>query len=183
MTTWSARFCPAARSRRRPISTPSSPAGWRSSTPARGGHWAAHPPIASERTGPRCWRCRRWRQRRVGVRRCGCPGITTCVWIPTTTRCTRPASGAGCWCAPIFNGVQAFSDGQLVADHERIWAVHQTISYPNHVQAAKVLRRKHISTARPIPSPTWRSDASARRPKAHARPIRHSYPEQSPEAS
>ena len=49
--------------------------------------------------------------------------------------------------------VQAFSDGQLVADHERIWAVHQTISDPDHVQAAKVLRRKHISTARPIPQP------------------------------
>jgi len=48
--------------------------------------------------------------------------------------------------------VQAFSDGQLVADHERIWAVHQTISDPNHVQAAKALRRKHI-TARPIPQP------------------------------
>jgi hypothetical protein len=48
--------------------------------------------------------------------------------------------------------VQAFSDGQLVADHERIWAVHQTISDPDHVQAAKVLRRKHI-TARPIPEP------------------------------
>jgi len=49
--------------------------------------------------------------------------------------------------------VQAFSDGQLVADHERIWAVHQTISDPDHVQAAKALRRKHIGTARPIPQP------------------------------
>jgi hypothetical protein len=46
-----------------------------------------------------------------------------------------------------------FSDGELVADHERIWARHQTISDPNHVEAAKVLRRKHISTARPIPEP------------------------------
>ena len=49
--------------------------------------------------------------------------------------------------------VQAFSDGELVADHERIWARHQTLSDPNHVQAAKVLRRKHISAARPIPEP------------------------------
>jgi transposase len=49
--------------------------------------------------------------------------------------------------------VQAFSDGHLVGDHERIWASHQTISDPDHVQAAKVLRRKHISTARPIPEP------------------------------
>jgi transposase len=49
--------------------------------------------------------------------------------------------------------VQAFSDGELVADHERIWAKHQTISDADHVQAAKVLRRKHISAARPIPEP------------------------------
>ena len=49
--------------------------------------------------------------------------------------------------------VQGFSDGQLVADHERIWAVHQTISDPDHVQAAKVLRRNHISAARTIPEP------------------------------
>ena len=49
--------------------------------------------------------------------------------------------------------VQAFCDGELVADHERIWATHQTISDPDHVQAAKVLRRKHISAARPIPEP------------------------------
>jgi transposase len=49
--------------------------------------------------------------------------------------------------------VQAFCDGQLVADHERIWAAHQTLCDPDHVQAAKVLRRKHISTARPIPEP------------------------------
>ena len=49
--------------------------------------------------------------------------------------------------------VQAFCDGELVADHERIWAKHQTISDPNHVQAAKVLRRKRITTARPISEP------------------------------
>jgi transposase len=49
--------------------------------------------------------------------------------------------------------VQAFSDGELVADHERVWARHQTLSDPDHVQAAKVLRRKHISAARPIPEP------------------------------
>ena len=49
--------------------------------------------------------------------------------------------------------VQAFCDGQLVADHNRIWAAHQTISDPDHVQAAKVLRRNHISAARSIPEP------------------------------
>lgn len=49
--------------------------------------------------------------------------------------------------------VQAFCDGELVADHERIWARHQTISDPNHVQAAKLLRRKRISATRPVPEP------------------------------
>ena len=39
------------------------------------------------------------------------------------------------------------------ADHERIWAKHLTISDADHVQAAKVLWRKHISAARPIPEP------------------------------
>lgn len=46
--------------------------------------------------------------------------------------------------------VQAFCDGELLADHERIWAAHQTISDLAHVQAAKVLRRKHFSVARPV---------------------------------
>lgn len=49
--------------------------------------------------------------------------------------------------------VQAFCDGERVADHERLWATHQTLSDPNHVEVAKVLRRKHISAARPIPEP------------------------------
>ena len=49
--------------------------------------------------------------------------------------------------------VQAFCDGELVADHERGWARHQTISDPNHVKAAKMLRRKHISAASPVPEP------------------------------
>lgn len=49
--------------------------------------------------------------------------------------------------------VQAFCDGQRVADHERIWAKHQTLSDPTHVDAAKVLRRKHLNAARPIREP------------------------------
>jgi 3-phosphoglycerate kinase len=45
--------------------------------------------------------------------------------------------------------VQAFCDGQQVADHARIWATHQTISDPAHVEAAKVLRRSRIHVDRP----------------------------------
>ena len=49
--------------------------------------------------------------------------------------------------------VQAFCDGRLVADHERIWAWHQTISDPEHVAAAKVLRRDRVGALRPVPEP------------------------------
>jgi transposase len=49
--------------------------------------------------------------------------------------------------------VRALCDGKVVADHERIWATHQSISDPEHVQAAKVLRRKRIGMLRPAPEP------------------------------
>jgi hypothetical protein len=49
--------------------------------------------------------------------------------------------------------VRAVCDGKLVADHERIWAWHQTISDPEHVDAAKVLRRSRIGLLRPAPEP------------------------------
>ncbi|WP_068270703.1 IS21 family transposase [Aldersonia kunmingensis] len=47
--------------------------------------------------------------------------------------------------------VRAFCEGRSVADHERIWATHQTISDPAHVEAAKVLRRNRIGMIRPAP--------------------------------
>ena len=40
-------------------------------------------------------------------------------------------------------------DGSLVADHERVWAKHQTISDLEHLVAAKVLRRGRIDLVRP----------------------------------
>jgi transposase len=49
--------------------------------------------------------------------------------------------------------VRAFCDGRLVADHERIWGWHQTISDPEHVAAAKVLRRERVGVLRPVPEP------------------------------
>ncbi|HEY0688980.1 MAG TPA: IS21 family transposase [Kribbella sp.] len=49
--------------------------------------------------------------------------------------------------------VRVHCEGRVVADHERIWAWHQTISDPGHVQAAKVLRRKRIGALRPVPEP------------------------------
>jgi transposase len=49
--------------------------------------------------------------------------------------------------------VRAFCDGTLVADHQRIWAWHQSISDPEHVAAAKLLRRERVGVLRPVPEP------------------------------
>jgi len=49
--------------------------------------------------------------------------------------------------------VRAICDGRLVADHERIWGWHQTISDPEHVAAAKALRRGRVGVLRPVPEP------------------------------
>ncbi len=49
--------------------------------------------------------------------------------------------------------VRVFCEGRLVADHERVWAWHQTISDPEHVTAAKTLRRERVGVLRPVPEP------------------------------
>lgn len=49
--------------------------------------------------------------------------------------------------------IRVHSGGRVVADHERIWAWHQSISDPEHVEAAKVLRRRRIGALRPAPEP------------------------------
>jgi transposase len=46
--------------------------------------------------------------------------------------------------------VRAVCDGRSVADHERIWAAHQTISDPDHLAAAKLLRRERVGVLRPV---------------------------------
>lgn len=47
--------------------------------------------------------------------------------------------------------VRVHCDGRTVADHDRAWARHQTISDPEHVAAAKLLRRERIGIVRPAP--------------------------------
>ena len=49
--------------------------------------------------------------------------------------------------------VRAFCDGRVVADHERIWAWHQTLSDPEHVTAAKLLRRERVGLVHPAVEP------------------------------
>ena len=46
--------------------------------------------------------------------------------------------------------VKAFCDGRMVADHERAWAWHQTITDPDHHAAAKALRKERVGVLRPV---------------------------------
>jgi transposase len=49
--------------------------------------------------------------------------------------------------------VRVLCDGRVVADHERVWAWHQTISDPEHVAAARTLRRERLGVLRPVAEP------------------------------
>jgi transposase len=45
--------------------------------------------------------------------------------------------------------VRVWCDGAVVADHQRVWARHQTISDPAHVSAAQLLRQQRFTVVRP----------------------------------
>jgi transposase len=45
--------------------------------------------------------------------------------------------------------VRVFCGGAVVADHARVWAKHQTISDPAHVEAARQLRRQRFDVISP----------------------------------
>jgi len=45
--------------------------------------------------------------------------------------------------------VRVLCDGRLVADHERIWAKHQTVSIEEHVAAARALRAERLGRLGP----------------------------------
>jgi hypothetical protein len=47
--------------------------------------------------------------------------------------------------------VRAVCDGQPVADHERAWAWHQSISDPAHLAAARAMRHQRVTALRPAP--------------------------------
>ena len=49
--------------------------------------------------------------------------------------------------------VRVLCEGKTVADHQRVWAWHQTITDPEHLEAAKVLRRTRIGALRPVRDP------------------------------
>jgi transposase len=49
--------------------------------------------------------------------------------------------------------VRVFCDGRVVADHDRVWARHQTITDPVHLAAAAVLRQDRAVALRPVTDP------------------------------
>ena len=49
--------------------------------------------------------------------------------------------------------VRVHCDGRVVADHDRLWAKHQTVSDPEHVAAATTLRRDRVALVGPAAEP------------------------------
>ncbi len=49
--------------------------------------------------------------------------------------------------------VRVLCDGRIVADHDRVWARHQTITDPQHLAAAQALRRQRAAVLRPAAEP------------------------------
>jgi transposase len=49
--------------------------------------------------------------------------------------------------------VRVLCEGKTAADHERIWAWHQSICDPAHAQAASALRQRRAAALRAVPEP------------------------------
>ena len=49
--------------------------------------------------------------------------------------------------------VRVLCGGEVVADHQRIWAWHQSISDPAHLAAARAMRRQRVTALRRPPEP------------------------------
>jgi hypothetical protein len=49
-----------------------------------------------------------------------------------------------------LNRVRVLCEGSVVADHERTWAKHQTLADPQHLAAARLLRRGRVEMLQPL---------------------------------
>ena len=113
------------------------------------GCWVVGPPIGSMPTGPRCSRCRRcapvigWRSSsrlpRDHYMRLDCNDYSV---HPSVI-------GRRVEIIADLHRVRVFSDGRLVADHDRVWAKHQTIHDPEHLAAARAMRRERLEVVHP----------------------------------
>ena len=59
--------------------------------------------------------------------------------MATTTPCTPPRSVAASRLRANLHKVKVFCEGKIVADHDRVWAKHQSLHDPVHLAAAKAL--------------------------------------------
>ena len=46
--------------------------------------------------------------------------------------------------------LQVWCEGRLVADHQRVWARHQTVSESDHLLAGRLLRRDRVEVLHPV---------------------------------
>ncbi len=58
--------------------------------------------------------------------------------------------------------VRVLCEGKTVADHQRIWGWHQTLSDPEHVAAATLLRRERVGLLRPVTDSAAEPDVQIR---------------------
>ena len=58
--------------------------------------------------------------------------------------------------------VWATCDGKLVAEHQRVWATHQTVSDFEHLVAAKALQRDRADLVKPVPEVRNDADVQVR---------------------
>jgi transposase len=58
--------------------------------------------------------------------------------------------------------VKVYCEGRVVADHERVWAWHQTLTDPDHLQAANLLRRARVGALRPVLEPVREAEVEQR---------------------
>jgi transposase len=49
--------------------------------------------------------------------------------------------------------VRVSCEGKVAADHDRVWAKHQTITDPEHLAAARMLRRERLQVVRAVVAP------------------------------
>ena len=139
--------CRDAGSRGPRISTISCSTGWAWSTPGGGGVLGCAPTdrIGGDRQAMlTCPGGPGWSG---GATAPGWPAITTSGWTQRLLGASRGDRTAHRVLADLDRcrcSVQA-----VVADHERVWAWHQTITDPEHRQAANMLRHNRISALPP----------------------------------
>jgi len=96
----------------------------------------------------RWWQCRRWLRKWGGATGRGWRDHN--VRLDSNEYSVHPGViGRRIEIVADLDRVQVFCDGKTVADHERVWAWHQTITDPQHREAANMLRHHRIGALRP----------------------------------